>query len=65
MRRSANVLIIESEGRETARKELGRMVRRLRGSAAKLRAPTQGEIGKLVREVRKARAGRVIPTYSN
>jgi hypothetical protein len=53
VQRSANVLIIETEERETARKKLGRMVRALRGSAAKLRAPTQSEIQKLVREVRK------------
>lgn len=58
VRRSANVLIVESEERETARKELGRMVRALRGSAAKLRPPAASEIRKLVKEVRKTRAGR-------
>jgi hypothetical protein len=58
VQRGANVLIIESEERETARKQLGRMVRALRGSAAKLGAPTLSEIEKLVTEVRKTRAGR-------
>ncbi|MHB8624234.1 MAG: hypothetical protein ACYC9J_07180 [Sulfuricaulis sp.] len=58
IQRGANVLIIESEGREVARKQLGRMVRALRGSAAKLGGPTPSEIKKLVSEVRKTRAGR-------
>ena len=58
VQRGANVLIIESEERETARKQLGRMVRALRGSAAKLGVPTPAEIEKIVSEVRKARAGR-------
>lgn len=58
VQRGANVLIIESEEREAARKQLGRMVRALRGSAAKLGAPTPAEIEKIVSEVRKARAGR-------
>ena len=58
VQRGANVVIIESEEREAARKQLGRMVRALRGSAAKLGAPTPAEIQKLVTEVRKTRAGR-------
>ncbi|MBI3547112.1 MAG: hypothetical protein HY081_11080 [Gammaproteobacteria bacterium] len=58
IQRGANVLIIESEEREASRKQLGRMVRALRGSAAKLGGPTLSEIEKLVNEVRKARAGR-------
>jgi hypothetical protein len=58
VQRGANVLIIESEEREAARKQLGRMVRALRGSAAKLGVPTPAEIEKIVSEVRKARAGR-------
>ena len=57
VQRGANVLIIESEEREAARKQLGRMVRALRGSAVKLATPTPLEIEKLVAEVRKARAG--------
>jgi len=58
IRRAANVLIIESAEREAARKELGRLVGTLRGSVAKRRAPTSSEVRKLVREVRKTRAGR-------
>ncbi len=58
VQRGANVVIIESEGREAARKQLGHMVRALRGSAAKLGGPTPSEIEKLVTEVRKTRAGR-------
>ncbi len=58
VQRGAKVLIIESEEREAARKQLGRMVRALRGSAAKLGVPTPAEIEKIVSEVRKARAGR-------
>lgn len=58
IRRAANVLIIESTEREAARKKLGRMVRALRGSAAKRRTPTTSEIRKLVRETKKTRAGR-------
>ena len=58
VQRGANVLIIESEEREASRKQLGRMVRALRGSAAKLGVPTPSEIEKLVSEVRKTRAGR-------
>ena len=46
----AKVLIIESEEREAARKQLGRMVRSLRGSAAKLGVPTPAEIEKLVNQ---------------
>ncbi|OGI48559.1 MAG: hypothetical protein A2151_01630 [Candidatus Muproteobacteria bacterium RBG_16_65_34] len=37
VQRGVNVLIIESEERETARKQLGRMIRALRGSAARPR----------------------------
>ena len=40
VQRGANVLIIESEKREAARKQLGRMVRALRGSAVRLGGPT-------------------------
>jgi hypothetical protein len=58
VQRGANVLIIESEERDAARKKLGRMVRALRGSAAKLGTPTLSEIEKLVAEVRKAHVGR-------
>jgi hypothetical protein len=58
VQRGANVLIIESEEREAARKQLGRMVRALRRSAARLGGPTPSEIEKLVTEVRKTRAGR-------
>jgi hypothetical protein len=58
VQRSANVLIIESEEREAARKQLGRMVRALRGSAAKLGVPTPAEIEKIVSEVRKAQSKR-------
>lgn len=58
IQRGANVLIIESEKREASRKQLARMVRALRGSAAKLGSPTISEIEKLVNDVRKARAGR-------
>ena len=58
VQRGANVLIIESEEREAARKQLGRMVRALRGSAAKLGVPTPAEIEKIVSEIRKARSGR-------
>lgn len=58
VQRSANVLIIESAEREAARKQLGRAVRALRRSAAKLGNPTPTEIEKLVKEVRKTRAGR-------
>jgi hypothetical protein len=58
VQRSANVVIIESEEREASRKQLGRMVRALRGTAAKLGTPTLSEIEKLVAEVRKTRAGR-------
>ena len=58
VQRSGSVLIIESEEREAARKELGRMVRALRASTARLGGPTAPEIDKLVRDVRKARAGR-------
>jgi hypothetical protein len=50
VQRGANVLIIESEEREAARKQLGRMVRALRGSAAKLGVPTPAEIEKLVNQ---------------
>ena len=57
VQRSANVVVIESEEREAARKQLGRMVRALRGSAAKLVGPTPSEIEKLVTAVRKTRAG--------
>ncbi len=57
VQRGANVLIIESSEREAARKQLGRMVRALRGSAAKLGKPTPAEIEKLVSDVRKTRAG--------
>jgi hypothetical protein len=56
VQRGANVLIIESEEREAARKQLGRMVRALRGSAAKLGVPTLSEIEKIVAEVRMTRA---------
>ena|SRR6266566_7161108 len=63
VQRNANVLIIESSGREAARKQLERMVRALRGSAVKRGGPKSSEIEKLVRDVRKIRAGRVIPTY--
>ena len=58
VQRGANALIIESEERETSRKQLGRMVRALRGSAAKLGVPTPAEIEKIVSEIRKARSGR-------
>ena len=58
VQRGANVVIIESEEREAARKQLGRMVRALRGSTAKLGVPTPSEIEKIVSEVRKTRAGR-------
>jgi len=58
VQRGANVLIIESEEREATRKQLGRMVRALRGSAAKLGVPTPAEIEKIVSEIRKARSGR-------
>jgi hypothetical protein len=50
VQRGANVLIIESEEREAARKQLGRVVRALRGSAAKLGVPTPAEIEKLVNQ---------------
>ena len=56
VQRGANVLIIESEEREAARKQLGRMVRALRGSAAKLGVPMPAEIEKIVAEVRMTRA---------
>lgn len=58
VQRSTNVLIIESEEREAARKQLGRLVRALRGSAAKLGVPTPAEIEKLVAKVRKAHVAR-------
>lgn len=48
VQRGANVVIIESEEREAARKQLGRMIRALRGSTAKLGVPTPTEIEKLV-----------------
>ena len=58
VQRGANVVIIESEDRDAARKQLGRMIRSLRGSTSKLGGPKPSEIEKIVSEVRKARAGR-------
>jgi hypothetical protein len=58
VQRGANVLIIESEERQAARKQLGRMVRALRGSAAKLGVPTPAEIQKIAAKVRKAHVSR-------
>jgi hypothetical protein len=58
VQRGANVLIIESQERETARKRLARMVRSLRRSSARLGGPTPSEVTKLVNEVRRVRAGR-------
>jgi hypothetical protein len=54
----ANVVIIESEERAASRKQLGRMVRALRGSVTKFGGPTPAEIEKLVAKVRKAHVGR-------
>lgn len=58
VQRGANVLIIESQERETARKLLARMVRSLRRSSGRLGSPAPSEIAKLVNEVRRVRAGR-------
>lgn len=58
VQRSANVLFIESQERETSRKLLARMVRSLRRSSTRLGSPRPSEIAKLVNEVRRVRAGR-------
>jgi hypothetical protein len=58
VQRGANVVIIESEERAASRKQLGRMVRALRGSVTKFGGPTPAEIEKLVAKVRKAHVAR-------
>lgn len=57
VRRSGNVLIIESQEREAARKRLARIVKSLRKAGRKIGVLTTNEIDTLVKDVRKARAG--------
>lgn len=57
IKRGRNVLIIESEQRESARKELSRLVKKVRQAGRALGAPTEAEVEEVVREARKARAG--------
>jgi hypothetical protein len=58
VRRSADVVIIESPAREAVRKRLIRMVRKLRKGARALPPLTPGDITAEVNAVRRQRAGR-------
>ena len=58
VRRSADVVIIESPAREAARKRLVRMVRKLRKGGRELPLLTPSDITAEVNAVRRQRAGR-------
>ncbi len=57
VQRGDGVVIIESKQRETARKRLARLVKKLRQASQELGSIRQAEIDALVDDVRQGRAG--------
>jgi len=57
IQKNKGVLIIESKERETARKKLSRMVKKLRNTAQEVGVIDQQAVDSLVDEIRQARAG--------
>ena len=57
IQRGANVVLIESAERRTARKRLAQLVKKLRRAGSELGALEPDQVYRLVDEVRQARAG--------